>query len=453
MSASSTQDEQQEYRRKTSGSAKIFEESSAVFPGGVNSAIQFFPPYPVYVQSGYGSTLLDVEGNSYIDFCLAYGAMTAGHRNPAIVNAIVDQVKERGSILGAPSPGALNLAKEVMHRIPSIKMLRFCNSGAEATMYAVRLARAMTKRDKIIKMEGAYHGAHDYLLVSDKPKDKQVMGPDDRPASVADSAGTPRVVSDLTLVAQFNIIENVEKRLKENQDQVAAIVTEPIQTNSGIVLPREGFLKALRDLADRHSALLIFDEIKAGFNASFSASSQIYGVEPDLTTLGKVVGGGTPLAAFGGKAEYMQDISPLGATVHYGTYNANGLSTAAGTAALKSVFTEESHRRMSDLSAQLAKALRDALRDSKIEASVVNQGNMGAIYFGLKRPPSTFREAFDADGKVWSRWWLRMISSGVIPYGGAWFEEWFVSAMHTKEDIEAAANTSYEVFKGLSKAN
>jgi glutamate-1-semialdehyde 2,1-aminomutase len=453
MSESDAWPELAEYVKKTRASSKMFEEASKVFPRGVNSAIQFFSPYPVYVTEGSGSRLRDVDGNEYIDFCMTYGAMTAGHRNPAIAEAIIEQVRNGGTILGAPTPNALSLAKEIMRRIPAVEMLRFCNSGGEATMHAIRLARAVTKRNKIIKMEGGYHGAHDYLLVSDKPKSKASMGPEDRPTVVPDSAGTPEAVAKLTLVAQFNVVQNVERLLKENKDEVAAIITEPIQTNSGVILPQDNFLEQLRNLADDYGVLLIFDEVKTGFNATFSASYQLYGAEPDLITLGKVVGGGTPLAAFGGRGEYMREISPLGNAVHYGTYNANSLCTSAGFAALKNVFTEEAHSRMSRLCGELAKGLDNAARDAGLVASIIHQGNMGSIFFGLDELPKTFRKAFDEDKTDWSRWWLGMIARNVIPYGGAWFEEWFVSAMHNQEDIELFISTSYDVFKQISKSH
>jgi len=443
--------EVEEFLKKTPKSGEVFREASHLFPGGVNSAIQYFRPYPVYIVRGYGSRLWDVDGNEYVDFCMSYGAMTAGHRNPSIVKAIMEQVREKGTLLGAPTPEALELAKEIRRRVPVMEMMRFTNSGGEATMYAVRLARAVTGRDKVIKMEGAYHGAHDYLLISDKPRRYVLMGSYAKPASTPDSAGTPEAVVKLTLVAQFNIIDTVERLLKENENEVAAIVTEPIQTNSGVIMPEDGFLKELRRLADYYGVLLIFDEVKAGFNAAPSASYQLFNVEPDLVALGKVVGGGTPLAAFGGRAEFMEEITPVGRAVHYGTYNANPLSSTAGLAALKEVFTEEAFRRMESLSRELAKGLKDALQDAGLDAVVTQVGNMGSIFFGLNTPPKNFREAFKSDKAIWERWWLGMISRGVIPYGGAWFEEWFVSAMHTKEDIEIAIERSAELFKRFSR--
>lgn len=439
------------FLEKTPGSKKLFEEASRYFPGGVNSAIQFFKPYPVYIAKGYGSKVWDIDGNEYIDFCMAYGAMTAGHRNPAIIEAIRKQVEEKGTLLGAPTPEALSLAKELRKRIPVLEMLRFTNSGGEATMYAVRLARAVTKRDKVIKMEGAYHGAHDYLLISDKPRKYALMGSQHVPASIPDSEGTPEAVAKLTLVAHFNDLDCIEYLLKKHENEIAAIVTEPIQTNSGVILPEVGYLKELRRLADYYAVLLIFDEVKTGFNAAPSVAYQLYGVEPDLITLGKVVGGGTPLAAFGGKEEYMEEITPVGRVVHYGTYNANPLSAAAGLACITKVFTEDTHRRMTKLSAKLAKGLKEVAQDAGLTVAITQVGNMGSIYFKLDKAPRNFREAYRTDKKLWYRWWLGMLAEGIIPYGGAWFEEWFISAMHTEEDVEKYIEISGELFRRFAK--
>lgn len=435
------------YLAKTPKSREIFEEVSKYVPGAVGSAIQFFKPYPIFGLRGSGSRVWDVDGNEYIDYCMSYGAMTAGHRNPAIVEAIVDTVKEYGTLLGMPSPLAGELAKEISSRIPDIEMIRFTNSGAEATMYAVRLARALTGRDKVVKMEGAYHGAHDYLLISDKPLSIKILGSYDEPRSVPDSLGTPQDVAKLTLTTHFNDVSSLEKLFKQFGNEIAAVITEPVQTNMGVILPEENYLKELRRLCDHYGAFLIFDEVKTGFNASASAAYLEYGVRADLVVLGKVVGGGTPLAAFGGRREFMEHITPVGRVVHYGTYNANPLCLAAGLAALKKVFTPEAHEKMKNLNHELLKGVNEAIEDSEIVASTVAKGNMGAIFFGLDKPPRNFREAYKVDKDMWYKYWIAMLTEGIIPYGGAWFEEWFVSAMHTREDIEKTIESYHKVLK------
>lgn len=439
--------EEAEYVSLTRNSRKVFEDAARYLPGGVSSAIQFFSPYPVYVTRGEGPKVWDVDGNVYRDFLMAYGAAVAGHRNPVIVEAIKSVAENVGTMLGAPTPSVIGLAKEVIRRFPGVEMLRFTNSGTEATMHAVRLARAVTGGKRVIKMEGAYHGAHDYLLVSDKPARASAMGPWSRPRPVPDSAGVPEEVRRLTLVARFNDVDSVESLLRESGGEVAAIITEPVQTNSGIILPEEGYLKELRRLADYHGALLIFDEVKTAFNVADGPAYAAYGVEPDLVTMGKVIGGGTPLAAFGGRAEFMEEVAPLGRVAHYGTYNANPLSVAAGYAALTKVHTPEAFVRRASLNSELVKGLREALQDAGLVAEVMGAGAIGSIFFGLDEAPREFREAFRADKRLWRRWWLGMIARGVIPYGGAWFEEWFVSVAHGVEDINLFVDASAELFR------
>ncbi len=442
---------QRSYESRTRRSRRVFEDASRYFPGGVNSAIQYFSPYPLYVTRGEGSRVWDIDGNEYIDYCLAYGAATAGHRNPEIMRAIKSVADNVGTLLGFPTPSAIGLAKEIVRRFPGVEMLRFTNSGTEATMYAVRLARAVTGRNKIVKVEGAYHGAHDYLLISDKPTRRVLMGSERAPASVPDSAGTPEEVAALTLVVRFNDMDGLERVLRENENEVAAVVMEAVQTNSGLIPPAEGYLKEVRRLTEYYGVLLIIDEVKTGFNAAAGPAYAAYGIVPDLVTMGKVVGGGTPLAAFGGRAEYMEEVTPLGRAVHYGTYNANPLSVAAGYAALTKVHTEKSFRQRAYLSERLAKGLRDIVEDAGITAYIMSYGAMGAIYFGLEEQPRDFREAFRADKAAWHDWWLGMLVRGVIPYAGAWFEEWFVSVAHTEEDVDKYLVAAEEVLKGLAR--
>ncbi len=438
-----------EFLKKTPKSKKVYASVSKLFPGAVNSAIQFFSPYPVFMVKGYGSRLWDVDGNEYIDYCMAYGAMTAGHRNPAIIRRIVETAENYGTLLGAPTIMPAKLAKEIFARIPEVEMMRFTNSGCEATMYALRLARAVTKREKVVKVEGAYHGAHDYLLISDKPHDISALGPYEDPTPLPDSLGTPREVAKLTLTVHFNDVHSMEKVFRHHGNEIAAVIMEAVQTNMGVIEPRDNYLKEVRRICDEYGSLLIIDEVKTGFNAAKAAAYTEYGIKPDLVTLGKVIGGGTPLAAFGGKREFMEQITPVGKVVHYGTYNANPLSVAAGYAALTEVFTENTHYRMRSLNQRLFKGVNDALQDTGIKAATVMKGNMGAIFFGLEKPPKNFREAFQVNKKMWYTYWISMINKGVIPYGGAWFEEWFISAMHTKEDIDRTIEIYYDVMKEI----
>lgn len=440
--------EEEIYIKNTPKSGEYFEKISKIIPGGVNTAIQFFRPYPLYMARGFGGKLWDLDGREYVDHCLGYGAMTAGHANPVIIEAISEQVK-KGTLLGFQAEGAYELAQELMRRYPYVEMLRFSNTGLEATFYATRLARAATGRKLIVKMEGCYHGASDVLMISDKPRRRVQLGSIHNPASTPDSLGTPEEVVKQTLVAHFNDVASLERVLKKHENEVAAIITEPVLTNSGIITPEKDYFREVRRLCDEYGVLLILDEVKTGCNLSAGGGSQLYGIEPDLVTFAKAIGGGAPLAAFGGKREYMEMITPLGGVVHYGTYNANPLSIAAGLASLKKVMTDAAYAKINKMGDELYKGVVDAIADTGIKATVGRCTMMGSIFFGLDEPPKNYREASKCDAAKWSRYWLHMLNRGVIPAGSAWFEEWMVSAMHEPEDIERTIQATYETFKEI----
>jgi len=437
-----------EYVRKTPRSKSYYDTLSKMIPGGVNTAIQFFNPYPLYMSKAAGSKLWDLDGKEYVDHCLAYGAMTAGHTNPVIVEAIKRQL-ERGTLLGFQGEGIEELVDEIVRRYPSVEMLRFANTGLEATFYALRLARAATGRKLIIKMEGAYHGAHDTTLISDKPWRRVVLGSRYNPASTPDSLGTPEETVKLALVVHFNDINGLERTLKAHENEVAAIITEPLQTNSGIIVPEKGYFEAVRKLCDDYGVLLVIDEVKTGCNVSEGGGSQLYGIKPDLTTFAKAVGGGTPLAAFGGKREYMSMITPVGGAVHYGTYNANALSVSAGTACLKKVMTPAAYSKIMRLGDELYKGIENAITDTKTRAAVGRCTMMGTIFFGLDQPPKNYRDASMCDSAKWYRYWINMLNRGVVPSGSAWFEEWMISAMHEPQDIEKTIQATFQTLKNI----
>jgi glutamate-1-semialdehyde 2,1-aminomutase len=439
--------EVEEYIKNTPSSKRIYEVVGKYIPGGVNTAIQFFEPHPLYMVRGSGSRLWDGDGREYVDHCLAYGAMTAGHANPVIADAIRAQL-EKGTLLGFQGSGVEELAREIIRRYPFIDMLRFANTGLEATFFACRLARAATGRKYIIKMEGAYHGASDILLITDKPRN-EVMLRSVNPASIPDSLGTPDEVVKQTLVVHFNDIEGLEKVLRSHENEVAAIITEPVQSNSGIIPPEKGYFESVRRLCDDHGALLIIDEVKTGCNLSEGGGTQIYGIRPDLVTLAKTIGGGTPMAAFGGKRKYMEMITPLGGAVHYGTYNGNSLSVAAGTACLKGVFTQRTYEKIMRLGDELYKGVVDALKDTRTKAAVGRCTMMGSIFFGLDSPPKNYREAAKCDAAKWYRYWINMLNRKVVPSGSAWFEEWMISAMHDADDIKRTIQATYDTLKYL----
>jgi glutamate-1-semialdehyde 2,1-aminomutase len=436
------------YIKNTPASKAFFEKLSQIIPGGVNTAIQFFKPYPLYMARGKGGKLWDLDGREYVDHCLAYGAMTAGHANPIIVEAIKEQA-ERGTLLGFQGEGADELAREIMRRYPYVEMLRFANTGMEATFYAVRLARGITGRTKVVKMEGSYHGANDVLLISDKPRRRILLGSIHNPASTPDSLGTPKENVEQTLVVHFNDADGLERVLKKHENEVAAIVTEPVLTNSGIITPEKDYFREVRRLCDEYGILLILDEVKTGCNLAEGGGSQLYGIEPDLVTFAKAIGGGSPLAAFGGKREYMEMITPLGGVVHYGTYNANPLSTAAGLACLKKVLTSNAYAKINNLGEELYKGVVDAIADTGIKAAVGRCTMMGCIFFGLDKVPKNYREASACDAAMWNKYWINMLNRGIIPSGSAWFEEWMVSAMHEPEDIQKTIQATYDTLKNI----
>jgi glutamate-1-semialdehyde 2,1-aminomutase len=440
--------EVEQYARDTVLSKQTFDSLSTVIPGGVNTAIQFFKPHPLYMARGFGGKLWDVDGREYVDHCLAYGAMTAGHANPIIAEAIRAQL-EQGTLLGFQGAGIDELVREITRRYSFIEMLRFANTGLEATFYACRLARAATGRKYIIKMEGAYHGANDILLVSDKPRRAVVLGSTFNPASTPDSLGTPEEVVKQTLVVHFNDVEGLERVMKKHENEVAAIITEPVQTNSGIIPPEKGYLEAVRKLCDEYNVLLILDEVKTGCNLSEGGGSELYNVKPDLATFAKAIGGGTPMVAFGGKREYMELITPLGGAVHYGTYNGNSLSVAAGTACLTKVFTQKAYEKIMRLGDDLYKGITDAIKDTNTKAAVGRCTMMGSIFFGLEEPPRNYREASKCDAAKWYRYWISMLNRGIVPSGSAWFEEWMISAMHETEDVRKTIDATYDTLKFL----
>jgi glutamate-1-semialdehyde 2,1-aminomutase len=439
--------ELKDYVRNTVLSEKVFAAVSRFIPGGVNSGIQFFQPHPLYMAKGFGSRLWDADGREYVDNCLAYGAMTAGHANPVIVEAIKRQA-ELGTILGFQGLGTEELAREIIRRYPIVDMIRFSNTGVEATFYAVRLARAATGRKFIVKMEGAYHGSNDIFQISDKPR-RQALGSSSNPASTPDSLGTPEEVVNQTLVVHFNDIEGLERVMLNHENRIAAVITEPVQTNMGIVPPENGYFDAVRKLCDKYGVLLIIDEVKTGCNLAEGGGCELYGIRPDLVTFAKAIGGGTTLSALGGKRELMEMLSPLGGVSHSGTFNANALCVAAGTASLTKVLTTSAYSRITKLGDELCMGVKDAIADTKTKAVVGHCTMMGSIFFGLEETPKNYREGARCDAATWYRYWINMLNRGVVPAGSAWYEEWMISAMHAPEDVSKTIQATYETLKSI----
>ena len=436
-----------EYTKRTPKCAAEYERARALIPGGVGSAIQFKAPYPLYLADSKGSKVWDLDGNEYIDYSLCYAAMVAGHANPVIAKAIKKQA-DHGTLYGMPTTLAADLAEEIQRRYPVIDMIRFTQSGVEATQTAIRLARAATGRKAIVKIEGSYHGGTDHLLVSigGAPVDK--IGPPEAPNSTADSDGLLPASTEYTAVVQFNDIDGMRAAFDRHDGDVAGVIIEPAMTNGGVIPPKPGYLEAVRKLTKDEGAVLIFDEIKVGCRIAPGGATELFGVTPDLVTLAKAIGGGVPVGAFGGRRELMEMISPLGPAIHFGTYNANPLGMAAGLACLKQVMTDDAYAEMTRLATRLADGQRKIIGALGIPACVTQVTTLGGILF-THDEPSNFREAARCDAAKWEDYWFGMLSNGVIPMGSAWFEEWSISAAHTDDDVDRTLEVSEEVLRTI----
>src|SRR5512138_2727319 len=361
-------------------SIALFQEAQTLLPGGVDSPVRAFRAVggqPLFIERGEGPYLYDVDGNRYIDYVLSWGPLITGHAHPNVVKAIQDAA-EKGTSYGAPSPLEVDLAKQVMEFMPNIEMIRFVNSGTEATMSALRLARAYTKRDKIIKFDGCYHGHADFLLVK--------AGSGVVTLGLPDSPGVPADTVKDTLVADFNSLESVEALFKKYPEQIAAIIVEPVAGNMGVVPPLPGFLEGLRTITSREGSVLIFDEVMTGFRVHKGGAQALYNVQPDLTTLGKVIGGGLPVGAYGGKKEIMQLVAPSGPMYQAGTLAGNPLAMSAGIAALDLIREDKVWEEMETRSQQLDAGIESAAKKAGVPIQQTRVGTMRTLFFSNVKP-------------------------------------------------------------------
>ncbi|UCH70158.1 MAG: glutamate-1-semialdehyde 2,1-aminomutase [Candidatus Bathyarchaeota archaeon] len=434
----------EDYTVRTPTSKKLWEEAREVLPGGIGSGVRYFEPYPFFLSKAKGSRVWDVDGNEYIDLIMGYGINISGHAHPAIVNAVKEQM-EKGSMYTTPHEKTALYVKELRRRFPAMSMFQLANSGTEATMHAIRVARAYTGKDKIVKIEGCYHGQHDYLLISvDPPQGK--AGPKWAPTRYIQSEGMPEDTVKNTLIAPFNDVESMENLFKKHQGEIAALIMEPIMLNCGVVLPKKDYLRSIRKLTEKYNILLIFDEVKTGVRVAPGGASELYKIEPDMITLAKAIGGGLPLAAFGGTREIMESLRPLGRTSHGGTYCANPLSISAGLACLTEVLTNEAHRHMTDLGNELSKGVRDMIEDVGVTAWVNSIGPLGYVFF-TDMQPTNYREADTTDlEKTWE-FWFHMVNNGVLPWGPCHFEQWYVSVVHAQDEITKTIETSGDALR------
>jgi glutamate-1-semialdehyde 2,1-aminomutase len=416
----------------TEKSQALFARAQALIPGGVNSPVRAFRGVggtPRFIERGEGSRILDVDGNSYIDYVGSWGPLLLGHRPPCVVEAL-RQVLECGTSFGAPTEREVELAELITQCVPSMEMVRLVNSGTEATMSALRLARGFTGRDLTIKFEGCYHGHVDSLLVK--------AGSGMATLGIADTAGLPQAFAETTIAVPYNSTAAVEKAFAERGSQIAAVIVEPVVGNMGCVPPAPGFLEALRDLTTRHGALLIFDEVMTGFRLALGGAQQRFGIKPDLTTLGKIIGGGLPIAAYGGRREIMQKIAPLGPVYQAGTLSGNPLSVAAGLAMLRYLKDHpETYDVLEARTAQLTAWTPPGVTVNRV-------GSMFTFFFA-EGPVTDWESAKKSNTQKFGQYFHFLLERGIY-MAPSQFEAGFVSAAHSEADIAATVAAAREWF-------
>jgi len=407
-------------------SEKLFAAASRILPGGVDSPVRAFKSVggtPLFITRARGAQIEDADGNSYIDYVMSWGPLIHGHAPKGLLKALI-QAAARGTSFGAPTELETRLAQRVATLMPSMERVRFVSSGTEAAMSAVRVARAATKRDRIVKFEGCYHGHADSFLVQ--------AGSGALTLGVPTSPGVPAAAAADTLLARYNDLASVEALLERHAQQVAAIFVEPIAGNMGVVPPRDGFLQGLRDLCDRHGALLVFDEVISGFRAAAGGAQQLFRVKPDLTCLGKIIGGGLPVGAYGGRADVMSLVAPAGPVYQAGTLSGNPLAMTAGLWSL-SELSPKLYRHLSKLGAQLAGGLADAAREAGVPLQVNAFGSLVTPFF-TSEPVRDFQSAIKADAAMYGKFFREMLDRGIYPPPSQ-FEAWFLSGAHSEADV------------------
>jgi glutamate-1-semialdehyde 2,1-aminomutase len=419
-------------------SHEVFQRSLRYLAGGVDSPVRAFRAVggePVVIARGEGPYLYDVDGNRYIDYVCSWGPLILGHAHPTVVEA-VRQAAERGTSYGAPTEAEAELAQVIVEAMPSIELLRFVNSGTEATMSALRLARAFTGRDKIIKFEGCYHGHADGLLVQ--------AGSGVATLGLPDSPGVPASYAQETLVARYNDAQSVETLFDRYDNEIAAVIVEPVAGNMGVVPPQPGFLESLRETTRRAGALLVFDEVITGFRVAYGGAQSLYGVAPDLTCLGKIIGGGLPVGAYGGRRDVMAMLAPEGPVYQAGTLSGNPLAMAAGLATLGELKAPGFYERLDDLSSKLIESVARAAKSAGVSLWLNRVGSMRTPFF-VDAPVTDYASARRSDTNLYARFFHAMLERGVY-LAPSQFETVFMSSAHTEHEIEstvAAATASF----------
>ena len=425
----------------TRTSSQLYAEACRLIPGGVNSPVRSWSAVggsPLFIQRAHGTQVVDVEGRPYLDFVGSWGPLLLGHAHPAVISAVAERARH-GTSFGAPTPGEVQLAELLVETLPSLEQVRLVSSGTEATMSALRLARAATGRDTVVKFAGCYHGHVDALLVR--------AGSGALTLGVPDSPGVPAPLAALTLSADFNDTAGARELLRRRAGDIAAVIVEPVAANMGVVPPAPGFLEALREETSRAGALLVFDEVVTGFRVGWGGAQGRYGVAPDLTCLGKIIGGGLPLAAFGGRRALMERLAPAGPVYQAGTLSGNPLSVTAGLETLTRVReTPGAYERLEELGVLAERGLVDAARAARVPACVNRVGSMLTLFLGVERV-SDYDGARRSDTSRFARFFRGMLDEGIyLP--PSQFEAMFVSLAHTEADIERLARAARKVLVG-----
>jgi glutamate-1-semialdehyde 2,1-aminomutase len=424
-------------------SQSLYEQALKIIPGGVNSPVRACKSVgadPLFIDRGEGCFIYDADGNKYIDYIGSWGPLILGHRHPAVIDA-VKVVLERGTSFGAPTDLEIQLAEMVIDAVASVEVVRMVNSGTEATMSAIRLARGATGRDLVVKFDGCYHGHADTLLVA--------AGSGVATLGIPGSPGVPEAVAQATISLPFNDVGALEKVMAEKGDKVACIIVEPVAGNMGLVVPENGFLKSLRELTEAHGAVLIFDEVMTGFRVAYGGAQSLYGITPDLSVFGKVIGGGLPVAAYGGKQEIMSQIAPQGSVYQAGTLSGNPIAMAAGIATLKQLQKPGVYETLNDRAKRLITGLGNAAQKAGVAARVGHVGSMLGMFF-TDQNVANFEDAKTCDLDFFASFYQGMRQQGIY-IAPSQFEVLFLSTAHDDEHIDATINAAEKVFDKLGE--
>ena len=432
------------YRSQNKKSREFYERAEKILPLGVSSNFRTFEPYPIYISHAKGSKMWDVDGREYTDFSLTFGALMVGHSHPVMVEALAKAAGE-GTLYGMPHDREIRAAELIGERF-GLEQVRFTNSGSESTMHALRLARAYTGRDKVLKFEGAYHGGHDTVLVSVKPP-KPKLGPSGRPKPLPVGHGIPDATISNTLVAQWNDIASVRGLMQQHANDVAAIIIEPVMMNVGVMPPRDGFIAELRQVCDEFGSLLIFDEVKTGAKLAWGGAQEWFKVKADMVCLAKAIGGGLPLGAFGASRKIMDEIAQF-RSFHAGTYASNPLATTACMVALDKILVKDAFKKTQALGDALAEGHNKILKKHDLPYCAVNVGCNGTVFW-RKTPPTNYREWLDQDFDMFWRYWHMNLNRGVIPQAQCYDEQWTVSVLHTQKDVDRMLEVFDEIAREM----